>query len=195
VRGPWISNLPQVDKFALDIHTAAADPAEAPAAPDGAAVPEVSRLETLKADNDALRQQVADLKAALKAATARQPESTSPPESTGPPGHDADRPGATKDSGTENSAIDKYVYNDVARGIDAERGGVEKDTPQQRAVTVASIGIFQTLVGAVDTVAQFSMHATPDGAVGLGIMALGLIQLGLGKIDQRREGKNDRQNA
>ena len=46
-------------------------------------------------------------------------------------------------------------------------------------------------MGAADTVAQFAMHATPEGVADLGAMVLGLASLGLGKAKKRRKEGHD----
>jgi hypothetical protein len=59
----------------------------------------------------------------------------------------------------------------------------------RRIATSENAGIASTLVGAADTVAQFGMHATPEGVVGLGATVLGLTALGLATVEKMRKEK------
>jgi hypothetical protein len=59
----------------------------------------------------------------------------------------------------------------------------------RRSASAENVGLASTVVGAADTVAQFAMHATPEGVVGLGAMALTLASLALAKAEKKRKGK------
>jgi hypothetical protein len=66
---------------------------------------------------------------------------------------------------------------------------LDKIPPWRRVVTSDNVSLAGTLAGAADTVAQFSMHATPEGIASLGIMTLGLVSLALGKFEKHGKDK------
>lgn len=183
-----------------------ADQAEMPERDDGDVLsPEADRLKALETENDAARQKIADLEAKLadqeaelKAVKEEQAARLDrieqqlagvdrPPEGTDKPEQGTDPPGA---SPRQDAAL-------------AERKGTYQKTDPKRAdetrgarwravVTGENVQAAGTLVGAADTVAQFAMHATPEGVVGLGAMVLGVAGLGLAQIEKHRKERHDR---
>jgi hypothetical protein len=154
--------------------------------------PEADRFKALEAENDAARQEIADLKAELKAvkdehaarfdrieqlltSADRQPGATDTPE------HVPDQPGATRD---QDASLDNRLKSEEQRdSIDSEPGR------WRRIVSSENAGIASTLIGATGTVSEFAMHPTLEGVVGMGGMILGLISLGLAKAEKHRKGK------
>jgi hypothetical protein len=100
----------------------------------------------------------------------------------------ADR-GADESDATRHQDASLDERAGTRQGNDAKR---DEQTRWRRAVSSDNVGIAGTLVGAADTVAQFAMHATPEGMVGLGAMALGLASVGLAKAEKRRKENHDR---
>jgi hypothetical protein len=67
------------------------------------------------------------------------------------------------------------------------------ELPQwRRLMTSDNITAAGTVSGAVNTVAMFAMHATPDGAVSAGLTVFGLAALVVGKIEKHRKDKHGR---
>jgi hypothetical protein len=64
----------------------------------------------------------------------------------------------------------------------------------RRAVTADNVSAAGTFGSAINTVAQFSMHATPEGMASLGLMMIGLAAFVLGKVEKHRKEKDDRDN-
>ena len=189
------------DTAGTDTNAQASRPDDAESsAGDGGEVlsPEADRFKALETEHDVARQKIADLEAELKAvkdeqaarfdrieqllaSTGRQPEGTDTPE------HGADQPGATRDPDANSPTIAQRKGTD--QEFDAQRAKQAENTRWRHAVSAENAGIAQTFVGAADTVAQFAMHATPEGVVGLGAMVLGLASVGLAKAEKHRKGK------
>ena len=96
---------------------------------------------------------------------------------------DGDKPAGSVDhQGAQVTAIAEHKDSDV---------GISNDDVQRhdwrRAASAERVGLASTALGATDTVAQFAMHATPEGVVGLGAMVLGVASLGLAKLEKKRK--------
>jgi hypothetical protein len=170
--------------------------------------PEADRLKALEAENDAARQKIADLEAkladqeaGLKAVKEEQAArldrieqqlagADRQPEGTGSPEHGADQPGAMRDPDAKSPTIAERKGTIQENSL--ERAEVTKASPWRAVVSGENVGVAGTLVGAADTVAQFAMHATPEGVVGLSAMVLGLASLGLARVEKHRKESNDR---
>jgi hypothetical protein len=154
--------------------------------------PEADRLKALETERDADRQEIADLKAELKAvkdeqavrfdrieqllaSTDRQPEGTDTSE------HGADQPGATPAQDASRAE-----RKETDQGTDTKWA---EQARWRRAVSSENAGIASALVGATGTVSEFVMHMTPEGTVGLTATVLGLASLGLAKAEKHRKGK------
>jgi hypothetical protein len=182
-----------------DAQASQADLAALPGGDDGNdSSPEADRFKALETEHDAARQRIAGLEAELKAVkdeqatrfdhieqllatTDRQPQGTDPPEDG------ADQPGTTRVPDAKSPTI--ADHKGTRQENDAKRAELTEATRWRRAVSSENVGIAGTLVGAADTVAQFAMHATPEGVAGLGAMVLGLASLGLAKAEKHRKGK------
>ena len=153
------------------------------------------RIGALEAENADVKQQLADLKARQD----RFDQLFAGPE--WPPGSDAIE--GTEDKSARKA--DQLESTDVATGAHSatmveregtNRGADGKDAEQaawRRITSSENVGIAGTLVGAADTVAQFAMHATPEGMVGLGAMVLSLASLGLAKAEKMKAEKKQKE--
>jgi hypothetical protein len=167
------------DTAGTDTNAQASEPDDAESsAGDGEVLsPEADRFKALETEHDAARQKIADLEAELKAvkdkqaarfdrieqllaSTDRQPTGTDAPE------HGADQPGATRDPDAKSPLLAENKNPDEF--IDAEKAEQAEHPRWRSAVSSENVGAAGALVGAADTVAQFTMHATPEGVAGLG---------------------------
>jgi hypothetical protein len=214
--GPGLQHSPHEDQLEADRDVLAAsqlDQAEPSAVDTGERLsPEQQRIHALEAENaDAKHRiadleeknsdanlRIADLKAELKAVKDEHATRLDRIEQLLASGdrsdrdastqeHRADQPSATRDPDAKSPTIADRKGN--RQSSDAKR---EEDTRWRRAVSSENVGIAGTFVGAADTVAQFAMHATPEGVVGLGAMVLGLASVGLAKAEKHRKENHDR---
>jgi hypothetical protein len=181
-----------------------ADQAEMPER-DAGDVLSANRLKALETENDAARQKIADLEAKLAdqeaelkavkeeqaarldrieqqlAGADRQPESTDPPE------QGTDQSGLSQ---LADAALDER--ESTSQEADPKVAEATRGSRWRAVVAGENVQAAGTLVGAADTVAQFAMHATPEGVVGLGAMVLGVAGLGIAKYEQHRKERHDR---
>jgi hypothetical protein len=76
---------------------------------------------------------------------------------------------------------------------DERKGTKEAERSRWRRVTSSeSLGLVNTFGGAVQTVGEFAVHATPEGMVGLGLTAVGVAQLLRARAEKKAERKGKR---
>lgn len=159
--------------------------------------PEHQRISALEAENADARQQLADAKqqiADLKADNGDQSARLDRIEqmlagSDHPPNSDSgqDRAPQHKDAPAEHQDLEKPTIA-AREATDAARDTKEAEKTRWRRIASAeNVGIASAVAGAADTLAQFAMHATPEGVVGLGATVLGLASLGLAKVEEKRK--------
>ena len=150
--------------------------------------PEADRLKALETDHDAARQKIADLEAELKAVKDEQaarldrieqllagPEKR--PDDASAHEHGSDKPTVTLDQQGARDAVSAKYEQAIAEREDSREGMDTSDARHhgwRRVTSSESLGLANTVAGAADTVAQFAMHATPEGVVSLGLTALGI---------------------
>jgi hypothetical protein len=175
------------------------------------ASPEQQQFSALKAENASLKQGLADAdlkiaeleakdeaKAAqikeqavrldhieqLLASRERQPDGIDAPKHT-----DAALPTAPDQERAPDVATAKYGAEIAGNKVSDQETEAKdaQNTHWRRLASAENVGMASTVVSAADTVAQFAMHATPEGVVGLGAMTLGLVSLGLARIEKKAE--------
>ncbi len=185
-----------------DAHPGQADQAEVPEDDDGN-VPstEADRPNAPESERDADRQKIADLEGELKAVKDQQSilfdrmdqllsNNDRQPETADPTDHGSEQPGGTRDLDAKSPTIAER--KDTDQGTDTKVAEQTRGARWRAVVTGENVGAAGTLVGAADTVAQFAMHATPEGMVGLTAMVLGLASLSLAKYEKHRKETHDR---
>ncbi len=185
-----------------DAHPGQADQAEVPEDDDGN-VPstEADRLNPPESERDADRQKIADLEAELKAVKDQQSilfdrmdqllsNNDRQPETADPADHGSEQPGGTRDLDAKSPTIAER--KDTDQGTDTKVAEQTRGARWRAVVTGENVGVAGTLVGAADAVAQFAMHATPEGVVGLSAVVLGLASLSLAKYEKHRKETHDR---
>lgn len=148
--------------------------------------PEAEQLKALETENAQARQKIADLEARNDEQAARieqlLPSTERHPDSTSTPEHSADEPGTPPDQ--DASRAERKSSGESTDIKDA------KHSRWRSAVSADSFGAAATLIDAADTVRLVAVHATPgDAMIGLGATILGLVSLGLAKIEQHRKEK------
>lgn len=81
-------------------------------------------------------------------------------------------------------------HENSAERWDAKEG---RDHGWRRVSSSASLGLIGTVGGAAQTVGEFAAHATPEGAIGLVLTAVGVAQVFRARAEKRAEGKGKRQ--
>lgn len=154
---------------------------------------QADRFKEAETENAQTRQKIADLEADKVQQAARLDRieqllatTDGNPRDANTQAHGADAPGATP---PQDASLDAREGSD--HGTDAKQAEQAGHPRWRRVVSADNIGAAQTLIGAGDTVAQFVMHATPDGIVGLGTVTLGLTAFGLAKFEKHRKGRSD----
>jgi hypothetical protein len=155
---------------------------------------DTERIGALEAENADLKQQLADLRAEkdgqaarlnrieqLLAATDRHPSADGDQDKTEP--HDA----LAEAQDLESPGI--AAREDVRSGADTKD---DKPARWRRIASSENIGLAGTVVGAADTVAQFAMHATPEGMVGLSATVLGVAATLMSMAEKHKDGKEKR---
>jgi septal ring factor EnvC (AmiA/AmiB activator) len=148
----------------------------------------MERFKALEAENAQARQKIADLEAELKAVKDEQAarfdrieqllaglEKRSDDASAHE--HVRDKPTATVDQQGAHDAVGAKYGQAIAEREDSREGMDTSDARHhgwRRATSSENLGLANTVAGAADTVAQFAMHATPEGIVSLGLTALGV---------------------
>jgi hypothetical protein len=159
--------------------------------------PEQQRISALEAENADARQQlayanpkIAELEAKNDDQAARLDrieqflaDSHQNQADAGAQEHGGDKPAASADHQTaQDVAISEHKTTPESRDVRDAEG------PRWRRMSSAeNVGLASTALSAADTVAQFTMHATPEGVVGLGAMVLGVASVGLAKLEKKRK--------
>jgi hypothetical protein len=152
---------------------------------------DTERISALEAENAGAQQRIADLEARndeqaahlerieqLLAAADRQPVTDG---IQGEEGH-RDVPATRQDLESPGIA----AREDVRSGADTKD---DKPARWRRIASSENIGLAGTVVGAADTVAQFVMHATPEGMVGLSATVLGVAATLMSMAEKHKDGK------
>jgi hypothetical protein len=152
---------------------------------------DTERISALEAENAGAQQRIADLEARndeqaahlerieqLLAAADRQPVTDG---IQGEEGH-RDVPATRQDLESPGIA----AREDVRSGADTRD---DKPARWRRIASSENIGLAGTVVGAADTVAQFVMHATPEGMVGLSATVLGAAATLMSMAEKHKDGK------
>jgi len=161
------------------------------------ASPEQQRISALKAENASAQQRIADADQKIAELEAKNDEqaarldrieqfiadSKKNPADSSAADHGGDKIAASSDHQTaQDTAISEHKASGETR--DAR----DADNTRWRRITSAeNVGVASTVLGAADTVAQFAMHATSEGIVGLGAMVLGVAAVGLAKLEKKRK--------
>ena len=156
------------------------------------------RISALEAENTDAQREVADLKAqngelsarldrveGLLADLAKRSDGDSSPVKRG-----EERSTTAVDEQDRHDAVHQA---EIAERNDSKEGADSKDAEPsrwRRMTSAENVGIAGTAVGAADTLAQFTMHATPEGVVGVSATILGLIATGLAKVEQNKAKKS-----
>jgi hypothetical protein len=161
------------------------------------ASPEQQRISALETENASAQQRIADADQKIAELEAKNDEqaarldrieqfiadSKKNPADSSAADHGGDKIAASSDHQTaQDTAISEHKASGETR--DAR----DADNTRWRRITSAeNVGVASTVLGAADTVAQFAMHATPEGIVGLGAMVLGVTAVGLAKLEKKRK--------
>jgi hypothetical protein len=172
--------------------------------------PEQERIDAEEAENADSRQQLADanqkiagLEAELKAVKDEQgarldrleqlaASSQRPPENAMAPDQAPDRPGATveqhepPDSSTGKHLSEITGNNNGDKQVNAYDA---RHTRWRHLASTENVGLAGAVVSATDMVAQFAMHASPEGIVGLTGAAIGVAAAYMAKWDRKKEEK------
>jgi len=138
------------------------------------------------------RQEISELKAQNADLAARmdrfeqlmaRTDKSQPGDANGPD-QSADPPDTSQVQGATSPTIAERKASDQGSDTsDAERAW------WRRAASSENVGLAGGLVGAAQTMADFTMNATPEGIVTLGATALGLASAMMARAEKKRKGK------
>jgi hypothetical protein len=103
-----------------------------------------------------------------------------------------DKPAPWADQPKAQDAADATHAAIIAENKTSDEGMDRKESEGahwRRAASAENVAIASGVAGVADTLAQFAMHASPEGVVGLGAAVLGLASLGLAKLEKKRTEK------
>jgi len=161
------------------------------------------KIAGLEADNTDSSQRIAGLEAELKAVKDEQgarldrleqlvASSQRPQENPMAHGQASDRPGVTveqheaPDSSTGKHLSEITGKNNGDKQVD---GYDSRNTRWRHLASTENVGLAGAVVSATDVVAQFAMHASPEGIVGLTGAAIGVAAAYMAKWDRKKEEK------
>jgi hypothetical protein len=175
-----------------------------------ARTPELERIDALEAENADSRQQLADanqriagLEAELKAVKDEQSarfdrleqlvaSSQRPPENTMASDQAPDGPGVTVE---QHEAADSSTGKHLSEITGKNNGDKQVDSYDARntrwrhLASTENVGLAGAVVSATDVVAQFAMHASAEGIIGLTGAAIGVAAAYMAKWDRKKEEK------
>jgi hypothetical protein len=194
-------HIEEADLDAIDAYDTAHDQAasgaqnEAPSDPDAdhaeTRESDSERIGALEAENAGAQQRIADLEARNdeQAARLERIEQLLAASDRQPVTDDAQGKEEHRDVPATRQVLESpgiAAREDTSQGInadDARRHG------WRRITSAENVSLAGTVVGAADTVAQFAMHASPEGVVGLGATILGVAATFLSKAEKNKAEK------
>jgi hypothetical protein len=194
-------HIEEPDLSAIDAYGSEPDPAEFPPHETDPDEADDERINTLEAENADAQQEIAGLKAQNDELSARLDRVEGLLADLAKPS-DGDSSPAKRGEDRSTTAVDEQDRHDAAGAVhqaeiaernDSKEGADSKDAEPsrwRRMTSAENVGIAGTVVGAADTLAQFTMHATPEGVVGVSATILGLIATGLAKVEQNKAKKS-----
>jgi hypothetical protein len=153
-----------------------------------------AEIDALKDDGKAAGDRLDELEARLKPESTSEADASKDPDKVKAAQQRSDRPPQgtnDPDSGADGNRPDQGTlledHEETGQGTDEKN----EEKSRRRIVTSDRVSAIAVAAGAINTAAEFGLHATPEGAIGLGVLAIGLIAKGLGKLEKRGKGKND----
>jgi hypothetical protein len=152
-----------------------------------------ARADKLESQHEEDQAKIKELESRLESTTSSEADTGKDPDKVKAAQQRSDRPPqGTKDpdTGADGNPPERGTLLEGHEATDQEAAA--KRTPVsriRRAVTSDRVGAIAVAAGAVNTAAEFGLHATPDGAIGLTILGIGLAAKGLGKLEKRGKEK------